>query len=197
MDNASEFLRMLQNDRSLSGTHRPIRLRLGHADHPLATILLPQRVTGSEAICGGLEYIVTCVASTPRLPLKELIALPAEIGLVTDRGALRGVCGIVAEARAGDFDGGLGVYQLVIRDALAIMEKRINSRVFRYQNELEIVQVLFDEWRLSNSVLASAFDYELDPLFDPRQFPPREQTMQYNESDAAFVRRLLRRRGVA
>ena len=197
MDNASEFLRMLQNDRSLSGAHRPIRLRLGHADHPLATILLPQRVTGSEAICGGVEYTVTCVASTPRLPLKELIALPAEIGLVTDRGGLRGVCGIVAEARAGDFDGGLGVYQLVIRDALAIMEKRINSRVFRYQNELEIVQVLFDEWRLSNSVLASAFDYELDPLFDPRQFPPREQTMQYNESDAAFVRRLLRRRGVA
>lgn len=80
MDNASEFLRMLQNDRSLSGAHRPIRLRLGHADHPLATILLPQRVTGSEAICGGLEYTVTCVASTPRLPLKELIALPAEIG---------------------------------------------------------------------------------------------------------------------
>jgi type VI secretion system secreted protein VgrG len=69
--------------------------------------------------------------------------------------------------------------------------------VFRYQNELEIVQVLFDEWRQSNGVLASAFEYELDPLFDMRQFPPREQTMQYNESDAAFVRRLLRRRGVA
>ncbi|MEM8514253.1 type VI secretion system secreted protein VgrG [Massilia sp. MP_M2] len=197
MDNASECLRMLQNDRLLSGAHRPIRLRLGHADHPLATVLLPQRVTGSEAICGGLEYTVTCVAATPRLPLKELIALPAEIGLVTDRGGLRSACGIVAEARAGDVDSGLGVYQLVIRDALAIMEKRINSRVFRYQNELEIVQVLFDEWRLSNSVLASAFDYELDPLFDPRHFPPREQTMQYNESDAAFVRRLLRRRGVA
>src|SRR5690606_35923174 len=116
---------------------------------------------------------------------------------VTDRGQLRSACGIVAEARAGDYDGGLGVYQLVIRDALAIMEKRINSRVFRYQNELEIVQVLFDEWRQSNGVLASAFEYELDPLFDMRQFPPREQTMQYNESDAAFVRRLLRRRGVA
>jgi len=197
LDSASEFLRMLQHERSLTAAHRPIRLRLGHADHLFDTVLLPQRVTGSEAICGGLEYTVTCVASTPRLPLKELIALPADIQLVTDRGQLRGACGIVAEARAGDFDGGLGVYQLVIRDALAIMEKRVNSRVFRFQNELEIVQVLFDEWRQSNGVLASAFDYELDPLFDMRQFPPREQTMQYNESDAAFVRRLLRRRGVA
>ena len=199
MDSASEFLRMLQHERSLTTAHRPIRLRLGLADGGAFAdeVLLPQRVAGLESICGGIEYVVTCIASTPRLPLKELIALPAEIQFVTDQGQLRGACGIVAEARAGDFDGGMAVYQLVVRDALAIMEKRINSRVFRSQSELAIVQLLFDEWRQSNPVLASAFHYELDPLFDGRQFPPREQTMQHNESDAAFVRRLLRRRGVA
>jgi type VI secretion system secreted protein VgrG len=199
LDSASEFLRMLQHERSLTTAHRPIRLRLGLADGGAFAdeVLLPQRVAGLESICGGIEYVVTCIASTPRLPLKELIALPAEIQFVTDQGQLRGACGIVAEARAGDFDGGMAVYQLVVRDALAIMEKRINSRVFRSQSELAIVQLLFDEWRQSNPVLASAFHYELDPLFDGRQFPPREQTMQHNESDAAFVRRLLRRRGVA
>lgn len=197
MDSASEFLRMLRHEKSLTTAHRPIRLRLGHADHLADELLLPQRVQGVESVCGGFEWVVTCVADTPRLPLKELIALPAELQMVTDRGQLRSICGIVAEARAGDHDGGLAVYQLVMRDALAIMEKRINSRVFRYQNELEIVQVLFDEWRQSSSVMASAFDYELDPLFDMRQYPPREQTMQYNESDAAFVRRLLKRRGIA
>ncbi len=197
MDSASEFLRMLRHEKSLTTAHRPIRLRLGHADHLADELLLPQRVQGVESVCGGFEYVVTCVADTPRLPLKELIALPAELQMVTDRGQLRGICGIVAEARAGDHDGGLAVYQLVLRDALAVMEKRVNSRVFRYQNELEIVQVLFDEWRQSNSVMASAFDYELDPLFDMRLYPPREQTMQYNESDAAFVRRLLKRRGIA
>ncbi|KFI07778.1 type VI secretion system Vgr family protein [Massilia sp. BSC265] len=197
MDSASEFLRMLRHEKSLTTAHRPIRLRLGHADHLADELLLPQRVQGHESVCGGFEYVVTCVADTPRLPLKELIALPAELQLVTDRGQLRSICGIVAEARAGDHDGSLAVYQLVLRDALAVMEKRVNSRVFRYQNELEIVQVLFDEWRHSNSIMASAFDYELDPLFDMRLYPPREQTMQYNESDAAFVRRLLKRRGIA
>lgn len=171
MDSASEFLRMLQHERSLTTAHRPIRLRLGHADGPGSLahdVLLPQRVVGSEAVCGGIDYVVTCVAATPRLPLKELIALPAEILLVTDRGQLRAACGIVAEARAGDFDGGLAVYQLVVRDALAIMEKRVNSRVFRAGSELDIVQLLFDEWRQSNAVLASAFHYELDPLLDAR-----------------------------
>jgi hypothetical protein len=64
-------------------------------------------------------------------------------------------------------------------------------------NELEIVKVLFDEWRHSNAVLAATFEYELDPLFDRRQYPTREQTIQCNESDAGFVRRLLKRRGIA
>jgi type VI secretion system secreted protein VgrG len=197
LESASEFLRVLQHESALSTAHRPLRLRLAHSDQLSDDVLLPQRIVGTEAICGGIEYRVACIASSPRLPLKELIALPAEIQIVTDRGQLRSVCGIVTEARAGDSDGGLASYQLVLRDALAIMEKRVNSRIFRYQNELEIVQTLFDEWRHSNAVLAGAFEYELDPLFDMRQFPPREQVMQYNESDAAFVRRLLKRRGVS
>jgi len=197
LDSASEFLRVLQHERSLSTAHRALRLRLAHADGLLDDILLPQRFEGSEAICGGIDYRVSCVASDSALPLKELIALPAELQVVTDRGQLRSICGIVTEARSGDTDGALATYQLRIRDALSVMEKRVNSRIFRYQNELEIVQVLFDEWRHANGVLAGAFEYELDPLLDMRLYPPREQTMQYNESDAAFVRRLLRRRGIS
>ncbi|MET0983516.1 MAG: type VI secretion system Vgr family protein [Telluria sp.] len=205
MDSASEFLRVLQHERSLSTAHRVLRLRLaradglhdGHLDAHLGNILLPQRITGTESVCGGLEYRVACVASDPALPLKELIALPAEVQVVTDRGALRSICGIVTEARSGDSDGGLATYQLVLRDALSIMEKRVNSRIFRQMNELDIVRVLFDEWRHANTTLAGAFEYECDPLLEAERYPRREQTMQYNESDAAFVRRLLRRRGIS
>jgi len=197
VESASEFLRVLQHDKVLSTAQRPLRLHLAHAGRLAEDVLLPQRVTGSESVCGGIDYRVACLASSPHIALKDLIALPAELQFVTDRGQVRSVCGIVTEARAGDADGGLAGYELVLRDVFAVMEKRTNSRVFRYQNELEIVQVLCDEWRQSNTVLANAFELELDPLFDMRQFPPREQTMQYNESDAAFVRRLLRRRGIA
>ncbi|MFC4931370.1 type VI secretion system Vgr family protein [Massilia sp. GCM10023247] len=197
MDSASEFLRVLRHEQSLSTAHRVLRLRLHHAEGMFDDLLLPQRLSGSESVCGGIEYRVSCVASDPALPLKELIALPAEVQVVLDRGGLRSICGIVTEARSGDSDGGLATYQLVLRDALSIMEKRVNSRIFRQLNELDIVQVLFDEWRHANTVLAGAFEYELDPLLDAERYPRREQTMQYNESDAAFVRRLLRRRGIS
>ncbi|KQQ86345.1 type VI secretion system Vgr family protein [Massilia sp. Leaf139] len=200
MDSASAFLRVLRHEQSLSTAHRALRLRFapaGETREALHDVLLPQQIAGSEAICGGIEYRIVCVSSDPALALKQFIALPAEVQIVTDRGALRSVCGIVTEARCGDSDGGLTTYQLVLRDALAIMEKRVNSRIFRNRNELAIVQLLFDEWRHANAVLARAFDYELDPLLDLAEYPAREQTMQYNESDAAFVRRLLRRRGIS
>jgi type VI secretion system secreted protein VgrG len=195
MNGRIDFLRVLQHELSWSTANRQLRMRLAQSSGEGQ--LLVQRVVGTESICGGIEYRIACLANTPNLRLKEFIAVPVEIQFVTDRGHLRRVCGIITEARAGDFDGGLAIYHLVVRDALAIMEKRVNSRVFRYQGELDIVQVLFDEWRHSNAVLAGAFDYELDPLFDMRNFPPREQTMQCNESDAAFVRRLLKRRGIS
>jgi type VI secretion system secreted protein VgrG len=197
LESAGDYIRMLQNEAALSTANRPLRLRLAHSEQLPDDVLLPQRITGREEVCGGIEYRIACIAGSPRLPLKELIALPAEIQIVTDRGQLRSVCGIVTEARAGDCDGSLATYQLVLRDAMTVMEKRTNSRIFRYQNELEIVQVLFDEWRHGNPVLATAFEYELDPLFDMRQYPPREQVMQHNETDAAFVRRLLKRRGIS
>jgi len=197
VDSARELLQILQREKPLSTANRPLRLRLQHPEGLFDDVLLPQRIQGTESICGGIHYRVACLAGTPLLPLKELIALPAAIDLVTDRGQLRSICGIVTEARAGDCDGGLATYQLVLRDAMAVMEKRINSRIFRCQSELDIVQALFTEWRRGNAVLGSAFDYAFDPLFDRSQFPAREQTMQYNESDARFVARLLRRRGVS
>lgn len=197
MDSARDLLQLLQCEKPLSTANRIVRLRLHHPDGLFDDVLLPQRVHGSEAICGGIHYRIACLASSPLLALKELIALPAELQILTDRGRLRSICGIVTEARAGDGDGGLATYELLLRDAMAIMEKRINSRIFRHKSELDIVQTLFDEWRRSNAVLGSAFDYAIDSLLDRSLFPPREQTMQYNESDARFVARLLRRRGIS
>lgn len=195
MDNA--LLSFFQQDKDLVTDNRPLRLRLAHPTQMLEDALLPQIVQGSESICGSVEYRILCVSLDAFIPLKELIALPVAIDIVTDRGDLRSICGIVTEARAGDSDGGLASYQLVLRDALSIMEKRNNTRVFRNKNEVEIVQVILDEWLQTNPIIGACFRYEMDESFRVDAYPQREFTMQYNESDAAFIRRLLRRRGIA
>ncbi|WP_051293803.1 type VI secretion system Vgr family protein [Pseudoduganella violaceinigra] len=193
----SALLSFFQQHKDLVTENRPLRLRLAHPTQMLEDVLLPQRVQGRESICGGIEYRILCVSLDAFIPLKELIALPVAVDIVTDRGDLRSVCGIVTEARSGDSDGGLASYQLVLRDALSIMEKRNNTRVFRNKNEVEIVQVILGEWRQTNPVIGTCFRYEMDESFRGDAYPRREFTMQYNESDAAFIRRLLKRRGIA
>ncbi|MDB5772119.1 MAG: rhs element Vgr family protein [Burkholderia sp.] len=180
---------------SFSEANRPIRLRLSHEKGVLDDVLLVKRVVGTETLCGGLEYRLLCVSTNATLPLKDFLALPVELQFVTDRGDLRSVCGIVAQSAAGQSDGGLATYQLVVRDALALMEKRNNTRVFRNLNEVDITKVILGEWRNKNPALIKAFDFDLSCLRG--EYPAREFTMQHRESDAAFLRRLWKRRGIA
>jgi len=186
---------LIQASSGLSEANRPIRLRLSQGKQVLDDVLLVKRVTGNETLCGGLEYRLLCVSTRSDLPLKEFIALPVELQFVTDRGDVRSVCGIVAQAAAGQSDGALATYELVVCDSLALMEYRTNTRVFRNKNELDITEVILREWRQKNSVLAKAFDVDWSHV--KGSYPTREFTMQHNESDAAFLRRLWKRRGIA
>ena len=190
--NLNDLMAMLPG---LTEAHRPIRLRLSSDQGVLDDLLLVKHVSGSETLCGNLEYRLLCVATDAALPLKQFIALPVELQFVTDRGDLRSVCGIVAQASAGQSDGGLATYQLVIRDALALMAQRTNTRVFRNMNEVAITELILNEWRRTNPVLAQAFDFDLSHL--TRTYPARELTRQHRESDAAFLQRLWKRRGIA
>ena len=83
----------------LTQLHRPIRLRLSYQSDILDDVLLVKHVRGEETLCGGIVYRLLCVAMQANLPLKEFIAAPVELQLVTDRGRLRSVCGIVAQVR--------------------------------------------------------------------------------------------------
>lgn len=177
--------------------NRPIRLKLFGQDKRSSNILLPQSVHGSETVCGGFKYQVDCVATSCSLPLKEFIGLPATLEFVTDRGRLKQTSGIIAQASSGESDGAISSYRIILCDAMTIMEQRVNTRIFRRLSWPQIVIVLLKEWLQIHGAMAAAFDYEFADGFRLENYPEREQTIQFNESDAAFVRRLLGRSGIA
>ena len=179
----------------LTAGNRPIRLKLWNEQGIVDDLLLVKQVFGIEAVCGGIEYRLLCVAPEAGMELKQFIALPAELQFVTSTNGLRSVCGIVDVAEEGESDGGLATYQLIVRDALSIMDKGCNTRIFRHMNEVEITNLVLSDWCSANAVMARAFNFELWPL--KSSYPQREFTMQYKESDSAFLRRLWRRRGIA
>jgi type VI secretion system secreted protein VgrG len=196
VQNDNDFISFIERQQQLRTNHRPIQLTLAHPQKMTADVLLPQFVQGSEAICSGFEYRVSCVATSNTLPLKELIGLPATLQFVNDRGQLRKVNGFVSEASSGESDGAIASYQLVIRDVFAIMEHRVNTRVFRHMSWAQILLTVLGEWQHINMGLVGAFDFEFAPGFNHENYPEREQTLQFNESDPDFLRRLLARAGI-
>lgn len=177
--------------------NRPLRLLLDGAEDSNGKALLPQRIIGNETLCGGFEFRMLCVSESATLPLKDFIGVPVELQIVTDHGQLRRICGIVMEAASGQSDGGLATYQLIMRDALSVMENKTNTRVFRDKNELDIIQIVVSEWQKNISVLGATLDLHIDVGLTGRPLPRRQFIMQHNESDADFIRRLMQQRGIA
>ena len=104
----------------ITGANRPIRLRLWTQDGSVDDLLLVRHVSGVETLCGGIEYVLLCVSTKAGMPLKQFIANPVEVQFVTNSGGLRAVCGVVGSAVEGQSDGGLALYQLIVRDAFSL-----------------------------------------------------------------------------
>ncbi|CAB3777866.1 hypothetical protein LMG28688_00456 [Paraburkholderia caffeinitolerans] len=179
-----------------SQKYRPFRLHWRRSQEDLADLLFIQRLDIREDLCGGIEGHLSCISTTTGAPLHAFLGQPVTIQMVTDQKALHSICAIVTDAQEGESDGSLATYQLVIRDALSIMERRINTRIFRTQSVVDIIRTLVQEWRRKSSTLGTTFDLDTSNL-DAANYPVREQTLQFDESDANFIRRLCRREGVA
>ncbi|SDF86884.1 type VI secretion system secreted protein VgrG [Paraburkholderia phenazinium] len=175
---------------------RPFRLYWRSSQKDLAGLLLIQRLDIREDLCGGIEGRLSCISTSVGVPLQTFLGQPLTVQLVTDQGALHSICAIVTDAHEGESDGSVATYQLVIRDALLIMERRINTRIFRTKSVVDIIQTLVREWRRKSTTLGGTFDLDVSNL-DISKYPVREQTLQFDESDADFIRRLCRRDGIA
>ncbi|MCP1571725.1 type VI secretion system secreted protein VgrG [Herbaspirillum rubrisubalbicans] len=181
---------------ALNQSNRAIRLNWGKAQNTLDEVLVVQRIDIKEGLYTGIEGHLTCLSTRSDLPLKAFLGLPVAVRLVTDRGALHDICGLITDARAGQSDGSLATYQLTLRDALSVLERRINTRIFRTKSVLDVIETLLKEWQSKSPALARAFDFDLSAT-DRSRYPLREMTVQFNESDADFIRRLCRREGIA
>lgn len=192
--NPTDLLRAIASG-ALDQNNRPIRLEWGSTQSTLQQVLLLQRLDIKEGLMSGINGHLTCVSPRADLPEKSFLALPLSVQMVTDRGQLHAINGIITDVRAGQSDGSLTCYQLTIRDALSVMERRTNSRIFRTKALPDILGVVMQEWRQRSPAFARAFDFDLSGLNRDR-YPVREVTRQVNETDAQFIRRLLRRDGV-
>ena len=143
---------------------------------------------GAEEISGDFEWRIEALSDQPGLDLHGLLGTHATVEIDHTQGT-RAFDGIVCEAQQrGASENGFR-YDLVLRPWLHAASLRRNMRIFHDKTVIDIVQ----------EVLASYSGFG-SPHLDVQvagDYPILEYTVQYGESDAAFVRRQLERHGIS
>jgi len=156
--------------------------------------LMLQRIDGYHSINEGLSAELICLSTNPFIELKQFIGCQAAVDQVTDSGQLFRTTGIITGASQGQSDGAFSLYRLTMQDAASLWHKRRNSRVFMNKSAVEICEVIFKEWQSKSPLFASSLKLDTSGL--TKAYDVRPFSMQSNESDYAYLTRLMREESI-
>ena len=156
--------------------------------------IMLQRIDGFHGINEGLSAELICLSTNPFIELKQFIGCQVAIDQVTDSGKLFRTTGIITGASQGQSDGALSLYRLTMQDPTSLWHKRRNSRVFMNKNVVEIIEVIFKEWQSKSALFASSLKLDTSGL--TKSYDIRPFSMQSNESDYAYLTRLMREESI-
>ncbi len=171
---------------------RAMSMRFSNA--ALNTQIMLQRLEGYHGINDGLSVELICLSTNPYIELKQFIGCQVAVDQVTDSGQLFRTTGIITGASQGQSDGALSLYRLTLQDATSLWHKRRNSRVFMNKSAVEICEIIFKEWQSKSPLFAASL--KLDSSGLSKNYDIRPFSMQSNESDYAYLTRILREESI-
>ena len=164
------------------------------SNHTLNDHVFLQCIHGTHAINDGMNLQLICLSTLNDIALKRFIGCRVAIDVVNDRSELNRISGIVTKAEVGASDGALTIYRLTVEDPTALWKQRRNSRVFMNMSALQVVEVIFNEWRDRSPLFASSLTLDKSGL--TKDYDIRPFIMQNNERDIDLIQRLLASEGV-
>jgi type VI secretion system secreted protein VgrG len=157
-------------------------------------VLVPDRFEGWEAVDhGGFRFELATLSPNAHIPLERLLGAPVLLELLTadSRTDLRPFHAHVSGIERVGSNAGLARYRLTLEPWLALLKLRQDSFAFRDATVIEIVEQLFAHY--ARGVVVPAWRWQ---LADRSLYLKRSLTTQYQESDFAFVERLLAEEGL-
>ncbi|RBJ70510.1 type VI secretion system Vgr family protein, partial [Xanthomonas oryzae] len=180
---------------ALAAPHQQERLLRLHT--PLGPdVLVAETLNGRESVDGGgFRFDVGALSANAGLPLDALLGQPVLLELLTAEShtALRPFHGHVTAFERLGSNGGLARYRLRVEPWLALLAQRVDSYVFQDMSVVEIAESVFADYA-GQGALAPAWRWELS---DRSTYARRSLTTQYEETDFAFLSRLLAEEGIA
>ena len=153
-----------------------------------ASGLLAESVRAEEGLSQGFALHITALSTDAAIALKSLIGQPVLLELQTVAGAgRRPFHGHITKAELSGANGGFARYELFAQPWTAFLSHTRDSRIFQDMTVFDILDTVFARYRGQGKLMpAWRFDVR-----DRALYPPRSHTTQYQESDWAFVERLM------
>ncbi|BBP82823.1 type IV secretion protein Rhs [Pseudomonas sp. Pc102] len=178
--------------------HSRHRLQVGELDVGLDVLAF----VGDETLSQPFTYQVEFTASQRDLPSRRIVGQPASFSLfappkpvpfaglgVPPAQPLRTLHGVVTGFRRISGSNDEARYEITLQPRLTLLGRGRQYRIYQHLSVPEIVEQILrsDRHRWAGQ----------DFFFDLRRdYPKREQVMQYDESDLAFIQRLLAEVGI-
>ncbi|MCC2954193.1 type VI secretion system tip protein VgrG [Massilia sp. IC2-477] len=167
--------------------------RLLRLTTPLGTELLAECMRGEEGISRGFRFAIDALSTDVGIPLKSLVGQPALLELLTaDTSVLRPFHGYVSTMEMSGANGGFVRYTLTLEPWTGFLALGRDSRIFQDMSVFDILDVVFGSYA-GRARLAPQWRLE---IADRSIYPKRSLTTQYQESDLAFVERLMHEEGL-
>jgi len=149
---------------------------------------------GPDVGHAGYRIELTALATDSGLGLAELLGQPARLDLQTAASRLvrRPFHGHITTIAHEGANGGFARYRLTIEPWLAFLDLNRDSYLFQDKTVIEIIDDVLGDWS-GQGKLAPAWRWD---LADASIYPKRGLTTQYQESDLAFIKRLLAEEGL-
>jgi len=160
-----------------------------------ADALVAEYFDGWEALDqGGYCLQLSALSADGRLPIEQLVGAPVLVQMqcADSRTDFRPFYGHVSQCTRVGSNGGLARYQLQIEPWLSVLQYRQDSYAFHDLTVMEVCEQIFGFYR--KGVLQPQWRWALN---DPSVYRKRSLTTQYQETDLAFVQRLLAEEGIA
>lgn len=156
--------------------------------------LLVEHIDGREGLSETYRFHITTLCTDAHVDLRPLLGQPALLQILTQqsRTSLRPFHGHVSAVERLGSDGGFARFRLTLEPWLAFLRFRRDCYVWQGKTVPDIVAEIFADYQ-GNGRLAPAWRWE---LADESQYRPREICTQFEESDLAFVTRLLADEGL-
>ena len=150
--------------------------------------LLFRSMSGDEELGRPFEYVVDVLSKNPGIKLAEALGQTMTVSVPLAAG-FRYFNGLVTRFSQIGMAGSYYVYRAVLHPWLWLLGQTSDCRIFQNRSVPEIVAKMFRKYP------ANLFKEVLEKPGE--DYPPRDYTVQYRETDLNFVSRLLEEVGIS